>query len=164
MNIDRTVTKDEYIKQLLNLQQELIKYDKIENKEAIRKTYASKNYDENDLDGEIWKNFPRNPEYLVSNLGRIKFEGKIQHQTEEIESETGRIKWGYLVLEDQKLIKDYIYDFVAYTFLNKVKGDGYQVHHITNDGDDNSVNNLILLTAAEHSIVHSRIEKIDELL
>lgn len=154
MHLDRTVTQEEYVKQLFNLQQKLIEYDKIEDKESIRKTYASKNYDENDLNGENWQEFPLNPKYLVSNLGRIKFEGKIQHQTEEIDPKTGKIKFGYLVLENQNLRKDYIYNFVAYTFLNKVEGDGYHVHHITNDGNDNSINNLILLTAAEHSIVH----------
>lgn len=154
MEINRAVEKDEYVKQLFNLQQKLIEYDKIEDKDAIKKTYASKNYDENDLNGEIWQKFPLNPKYLVSNLGRIKFEGKIQHQIEEINPKNGEIKCGYLVLEDQNLRKDYIYNFVAYTFLDKIEGDGYHVHHITNDGDDNSVNNLILLTAAEHSIVH----------
>ena len=154
MEINRAVEKDEYVKQLFNLQQKLIEYDKIEDKDAIKKTYASKNYDENDLNGEIWQKFPLNPKYLVSNLGRIKFEGKTQHQIEEINPKNGEIKCGYLVLEDQNLRKDYIYNFVAYTFLDKIEGDGYHVHHITNDGDDNSVNNLILLTAAEHSIVH----------
>lgn len=154
MELNRAVKTDEYVKQLFNLQQKLIEYDKIEDKDAIKKTYASKNYDENDLNGEIWQKFPLNPKYLVSNLGRIKFEGKIQHQIEEINPKNGEIKCGYLVLEDQNLRKDYIYNFVAFTFLDKIEGDGYHVHHITNDGDDNSVNNLILLTAAEHSIVH----------
>ncbi len=154
MELNRAVEKDEYVKQLFNLQQKLIEYDKIEDKDAIKKTYASKNYDENDLNGEIWQKFPLNPKYLVSNLSRIKFEGKIQHQIEEINPKNGEIKCGYLVLEDQNLRKDYIYNFVAFTFLDKIEGDGYHVHHITNDGDDNSVNNLILLTAAEHSIVH----------
>lgn len=154
MELNRAVETDEYVKQLFNLQQKLIEYDKIEDKDAIKKTYASKNYDENDLNGEIWQKFPLNPKYLVSNLGRIKFKGKIQHQIEEINPKNGEIKCGYLVLEDQNLRKDYIYNFVAYTFLDKIEGDGYHVHHITNDGDDNSVNNLILLTAAEHSIVH----------
>ena len=154
MELNRAVETYEYVKQLFNLQQKLIEYDKIEDKDAIKKTYASKNYDENDLNGEIWQKFPLNPKYLVSNLGRIKFEGKIQHQIEEINPKNGEIKCGYLVLEDQNLRKDYIYNFVAYTFLDKIEGDGYHVHHITNDGDDNSVNNLILLTAAEHSIVH----------
>ena len=154
MNIDRTVTQDEYVKELFDLQQKLIEYERIKDKEAIKKTYASKNYDENDLEGEIWKKYPFNSEYLVSNLGRIKYKGEIQHQTEKISEETGKPKLGYLVLENRSLIKDLVYHFVAYTFLNKIDGDGYHVHHITNDGDDNSVNNLILLTAAEHSIVH----------
>lgn len=153
MNIDRTKPQDEYVKQLFNLQQQLKKYEKIEDKEELRKNYGSKNLSENNLEGEIWKEYPLNPEYLVSNLGRIKFDGKIQPQTDQVD-ENGKIKGGYLVLENKKLKQDYIYNFVAYTFLGKVEGDGYHVHHITNDGNDNSTNNLVLLTAIEHSIVH----------
>ena len=146
--------QDEYVKQLFDLQQQLIEYEKIEDKETIRKTYGSRNLDENDLEGEIWKEYPLSPKYLVSNFGRIKFDGKIQQQTNQVDSVTGKIKGGYLVLENKDLRQDYIYNFVAYTHLGKVEGDGYHVHHITNDGNDNSINNLVLLTAAEHSIVH----------
>lgn len=154
MEIDRTVSFDEYCKTLFNLQQTLKNYAKIENKEDLRKQYASRNYSENDLEGEVWKEFPENPKYLVSNKGRIKVNGIIQHQTEEIDSKTGNPKWGYLVLEDKNLRQTYIYNFVAFTFLGKVSGDGYHVHHITNDGNDNSVENLVLLTPVEHSLVH----------
>ena len=154
MNIDRTKMQDEYVKQLFDLQQQLIEYEKIEDKETLRKTYGSRNLDENDLEGEIWKEYPLNPKYLVSNLGRIKFDGKIQAQTDQVDPVTGKIKGGYLVLENKDLRQDYIYNFVAYTYLGKIEGDGYHVHHITNDGNDNSINNLVLLTAAEHSIVH----------
>lgn len=139
---------------LIELQQKLENYEKIENKEELRKSYASRNYNENNLEGECWKEFPDSPKYLVSNKGRIKFNGVIQHQTEKINPETGEKMWGYLVLEDKNLRKDLIYNFVAFTFLGKKDGDGYHVHHITNDGNDNSVDNLILLTASEHSRVH----------
>ncbi len=139
---------------LIELQQKLENYEKIENKEEIRKSYASRNYNENNLDGEYWKEFPYDEKYLVSNKGRIKFNGVIQHQTEKINPETGEKMWGYLVLENKNLSREYIYRFVAYTFLGKIKDDGYHVHHITNDGNDNSVDNLILLTASEHSRVH----------
>lgn len=154
MKIDRPKISDEYLKNLFYLQQELKNYEKIEDKEELRKHYASKNYSENDLEGEIWKEFPENPKYLVSNKGRIKFNGIIQKQTDETDSETGKTKWGFLVLEDKNLRQTYIYNFVAFTFLGKEHGDGYQVHHITNDGNDNSVENLVLLTEIEHSIVH----------
>ena len=146
MNIDRTKSQNEYVKQLFDLQQQLIKYEKIEDKEVIRKDYASRNLSENDLEGEIWKEYPLNPKYLVSNFGRIKFEGKIQPQTDQVDPITGKIKGGYLVLENKDLRQDYIYNFVAYTHLGKVEGDGYHTHHITNDGYFNTTKNLVLLT------------------
>lgn len=104
------------------------------------------NYQEQDLAGEVWKDFPLDNSYRVSNLGRIKFEGKIQKQKDE--------KTGYVTLADENLRKDYIYNFVAYTFLGKIEGDGMHVHHITNDGYYNTIENLVLLTQSEHSYVH----------
>ena len=154
MEFDRTKSLEEYGKTLFELQQKLKDYEKIENKDELRKNYGSQILTEENLDGEIWKKFPQNPKYLVSNKGRIKYDGKIQPQTHEINPGTGEPKWGYLVLEDKNLRQDYIYNFVAFTFLSKIEGDGYHVHHITNDGYDNSIDNLVLLTATEHSIVH----------
>ena len=154
MKFDRAKSIEEYSKMLFFLQQRLKDYEKIENKENLRKNYASQNYYEQDIEGEFWKEYPSNKKYLVSNKGRIKYEGKIQHQINITDPKTGKIKWGYLVLENKRLLQDYIYNFVAYTFLGKIEGDEYHVHHITNDGYDNSVDNLILLTATEHSIVH----------
>lgn len=154
MEFDRTKSLEEYGKTLFKLQQTLKNYEKIENKDELRKNYGSQILTEENLDGEIWKKYPNNPKYLVSNKGRIKYDGKIQQQTHEINPGTGEPKWGYLVLEDKNLRQDYIYNFVAFTFLSKIEGDGYHVHHITNDGYDNSVDNLVLLTAVEHSLVH----------
>ncbi|MBQ8460032.1 HNH endonuclease [bacterium] len=111
-----------------------------------RSISPSFNYQEHNLKGEIWKEFPLDSRYMVSNLGRVRFDGKIQKQKDD--------KMQYVTLTDENLRKDYIYNFVAFTFLGKIEGDGYHVHHITNDGYDNSVDNLVLLTATEHSIVH----------
>ena len=77
------------------------------------------------------------------NLGRIKYKGQIQKQKDE--------KTGYVTLADENLRKDYIYNFVAYTFLGKIEGDVMHVHHITNDGYYNTTENLVLLTKDEHS-------------
>lgn len=111
-----------------------------------RKISPSFNYTESDLDGEIWKEFPPDKNYTVSNLGRVKYKGKIQKQKDE--------KIGYVTLADENLKKDYIYNFVAYTFLGKIEGDRKHVHHITNDGYYNTTENLVLLTKDEHSYVH----------
>lgn len=111
-----------------------------------RAVSPSFNCQEQDLACEIWKEFPLDKKYTVSNLGRVKFEGRIQKQKDE--------KIGYCTLADENLCKDYIYNFVAFTFLGKIEGDGLHVHHITNDGYYNTTENLVLLTPEEHSYVH----------
>ena len=111
-----------------------------------RKLSPSFNYTEADLKGEIWKKFPLDEDYTVSNLGRIKYKGVIQKQKDE--------KTQYVTLADDNLRDDYIYNFVACTFLGKSEGDGFQVHHITNDGYFNTLDNLVLLNQEEHSYVH----------
>ena len=130
-----------------NLKRQLAEYvPPFEDLDKRRNISPSFNYDENDLEGEIWKPFPLDTKYTVSNLGRIKYEGKIQKQKDE--------KIQYVTLADDNLRKDYVYNFVAYTFLGKIEDDGMHVHHITNDGYYNTTENLILLTQEEHSYVH----------
>ena len=132
---------------LYNLKKQLAEYVPLfEDWDKHRSISPSFNYDEKDLENEVWKLFPRDTKYTVSNLGRIKYQGKIQKQKDE--------KTGYVTLADDNLRKDYIYNFVAYTFLDKIEGDGMHVHHITNDGYYNTTENLILLTQDEHSYVH----------
>ena len=121
MEFDRTKSLEEYGKTLFELQQKLKDYEKIENKDELRKNYGSQILIEENLDGEIWKKFPKNPKYLVSNKGRIKYDGKIQPQTHEINPGTGEPKWGYLVLEDKNLRQDYIYNFEYDTIVNKLQ-------------------------------------------
>lgn len=118
-------------------------FEDLEKRRAISPSF---NYCENDLPGEIWKTFPLDKNYAVSNVGRIKYKGQIQKQKDE--------KTGYVTLADENLRKDYVYNFVAYTFLGKIEGDRKHVHHITNDGYYNTTENLVLLTKDEHSYVH----------
>ncbi len=149
MELNRNKDREEYLKDIFELQQKLKEYEKLDEKEKeeLRKNYGAKNYSENDLKGEIWKEYPRNPKYLISNKGRVKYEGKIQKQKDDE-------KPHYFTLADESLLKYYIYELVAFTFLGKDENDGYHIHHITNDGYDNSTDNLILLTQYEHSLIH----------
>ena len=140
MNFERQGLLDDLKRQL---NEYVPPFEDLDKRRSISPSF---NYDENDLEGEIWKPFPLNNKYTVSNLGRIKYEGKIQKQKDE--------KIQYVTLADENLRKDYIYNFVAYTFLGKIVGDGMHVHHITNDGYYNTTDNLILLTQEEHSYVH----------
>ena len=140
MNFERQELLDELKRQLAEY---VPPFEDLDKRRSISPSF---NYDDKDLEREIWKSFPLNNKYTVSNLGRIKYEGKIQKQKDE--------KIQYVTLADDSLRKDYVYNFVAYTFLGKIEGDSMHVHHITNDGYYNTTDNLILLTQDEHSYVH----------
>ena len=105
------------------------------------------------IDGEIWDYYPCNRRYLVSSEGRIKYNfGDKLYQLIE-QDDYSKNKPGYLVLKQVNLSQK-VYNFVAITFLGKIEGDGYEVHHINNNGYDCSTKNLILLTQIQHEIVH----------
>lgn len=140
-------TDKDYQKWLYDLKNQLLNYKPPEcSTDEQRNLSSSFNYSEKNLEGEIWKIFPLDSDYLVSTLGRIRYRGIIQRQKDE--------KFQYVTLFDENLRKDFVYNFVAYTFLGKKEGDGFHVHHITNDGYFNTVENLVLLTKEEHSFVH----------
>lgn len=122
-------------------------------------------------ENEVWEYFPGNMKYLVSSEGRIKYE--VSDNIFELiqQDDYDSSKPGYLVLKPSNTLlrvnktrKSYV--FVAMTFLGKIEGDGYHVHHIINNGYDCSTENLILLSASQHDAVHldrhlSRAELID---
>lgn len=146
-----------------------LKY-KLENYEPLytdlRVNSPSFNYSEHNLQGEIWKkiNQAGYSRYEISNLGRVKYLGRIVPQKNELID--GQEHIGYLVLDKQTFQKKYpdapsgfsqeiyVYTLVALAFLDKTEGDNYHVHHITNNGYDNSSENLVLLNREEHSYVH----------
>jgi hypothetical protein len=47
---------------------------------------------------------------------------------------------------------------VAKVWLGHQVGDGFAVHHITNNGYDNRVENLILVKPDAHDRIHSKSE------
>lgn len=109
------------------------------------------NSDEENLKNEKWEPLPSCESYQVSTLGRVKYNNKIVKQYDY-----GKI--GYLRLDkEEKNVDHYVtvYTLVAKTFLQKKEGDGYDVHHIVNNGYDNRLSNLILLTREQHNAVHS---------
>jgi hypothetical protein len=101
---------------------------------------------------EIWKPYYSNKSYKISSIGRAKFEDKIVPQIDE----QGKI--GYLMLDGEKigkqLLKGYVYTMVAMTFLEKPDTGEYHIHHITNNGYDNSIGNLVYLSKEQHRIIH----------
>lgn len=115
----------------------------------------------------------------ASDFGRIKVDGKICELCEEIAPETkidhklfnslikqGKKHIGYLkarIPENKKCLGPYVYQMVADAWLedyayNKTNK---QIHHITNDGYDNSPENLIVLDDSTHSMIPKNGEKDD---
>ncbi len=124
------------------------------NPEIARRIEQSKEFgslclSENDLAGEVWKPYKADKidGLEVSSYGRVRHNKKIVPQKDS--EEKGK-EVGYLILDtEEKLPKCCVYQMVAETFLKKPEGN-YQVHHITNNGYDNSVGNLIYLTKEQH--------------
>lgn len=114
--------------------------------------------DEKDLKGELWRHYLNEPNIKVSNLGRIKIDDKIVELVDEHVCE------GYLYIKDHP-IKKKVYRMVAETWLVKdMEGqkdflEPWAVHHISNDGYDNSVQNLIWLKKQLHDEIHNEAKK-----
>lgn len=132
------------------------------NAEIARRIKQSKEFgslclSEQDLEGEEWK--PYKAEKFagleVSSYGRVRYNKKIVPQKDIKESSVG-----YLVLDNAELAKKLggilVYKMVVKVFLEEPPSEGYEIHHITNNGYDNSVGNLIYLTKKQHDIVEHR--------
>lgn len=127
---------------------------------AAKKQEGEKRYNAKDasLPGEEWHDLPGYEHYSISTMGRVKYDDTIVPQDDTAQT-------GYLKLDaDKKMNVDHsvnVYTLVAKTFLGKKEGDGYDVHHIDNNGYDNRPENLILLTREQHNAVH-RAEKLSQ--
>lgn len=149
-----SLTNEEFEISKISLKNKLQKNIKQNKNIKQRKKWSySLNYQKRNLPNEKWKDWGK---YKISTLGRVKFKDKIVPQKDKVDMGPG-----YLVLDKEKFNENvtksiYVYRMVAETFLCKIIGDGYECHHITNDGYDNSVANLILLTKAQHREVHRK--------
>lgn len=133
------------------------------NAEIVRRIEQSKQsgslcLSEKDLPGEVWKPYNSNKikDLEVSSYGRVRHENKIVPQKDS--EEQGKTV-GWLVLDNSDnaaLPKCFVYQMVAKAFFGTPPSEGYAVHHITNNGYDNSVGNLIYLTDEQHAIVEHR--------
>ena len=138
----------------------------------INKIYKKKkeipafNFYSEKMEGELWRKYPNIEDLLVSNKGRLKYNGKIVEQVEEYQNNLYKTHIGYLQIKKNdnkdlwKILKEnYVYQVVAKVWLIKPENECqnciYEVHHITNDGYDNRPENLIYLTLSQHNKVHS---------
>lgn len=143
------------------------------------KFYPAFNTVNKDLNGENFKSPEINGRTKritleVSNLGRIRYNGEILHQVEEVKNSYNDNKTikGYLQIDKEKhqeLWKEipdeqykYVYQLVAKVWCEelklcpKCKKCPIEIHHKDNDGYNNSADNLVYLTKCEHREVHAK--------
>ncbi|GHT00156.1 hypothetical protein FACS189421_11840 [Bacteroidia bacterium] len=126
------------------LSDKIIRYsDLIEPKtmDKLLEESNSKKLDPEPLEGELFRDYPPIPQFKVSNKGRIKIDNKIIEQHQE--------KPGYLYATNKE---KYVYRLVAKTWLERPAGEtkGLEVHHIDNNGFNNTVENLLWVTKKFH--------------
>jgi len=111
------------------------------------------------LEGEIFKkNSEKDVE--VSNLGRVKYDDCILEQYDPKNN-------GYLFVDIKSMgknVSEKVYRLVAETWLERLdikgqskieKNDWYNtIHHISNNGYDNRIENLMWVTEWQHAMIH----------
>jgi hypothetical protein len=127
------------------------------------KRYMSKIVFNQNLPCEMFRKYPKNINYAyvnfrpflkskeyenynieVSNYSRVRINGLIEKQVE--------VKDGYFYIKSNTI--DYpVYRFVAEVWCECPFEDsvGWQVHHISNDGNDNTPENLIWIKESSHN-------------
>lgn len=111
------------------------------------------------LDGENWKPHPTYSGVEISDLGRVKIDGKIEKLTEVTRSRAENLPITAEILEKRSDIGyvgvrvngewKLVYELVAETFLGK-RPEGTVIHHKTNDGYDNRPSNLMYVPSDDH--------------
>jgi hypothetical protein len=107
------------------------------------------------ISGEYFSDFPEFTDIKVSNLGRIMYKGEIWLQHPDRKNVKN---YDYLYVDIPGYKNKPIYQFVAETYLLKSNPDRTKyntVHHISNNGFDNRVRNLIYVTPEQHGTIHS---------
>lgn len=95
---------------------------------------------------EIWKNWPKNPKYLVSNTGKIK--GIYGKEMKPMKDKDGYPQVNLRI--DGKSKKIRIHRVVAETFLKDFYSDCV-VDHINGIKDDNRVDNLRIVDTLQNA-------------
>ena len=148
-------------------------FDKNKSEKRYNPKTPDEAYSKNELEtyssDEEWR-FLTNPgytKYAVSSEGRVAFYSNGKYHVIFQDDNNGD---GYLRLDPKReynLDHDIeVYKLIAMGFYGKRIGDGYDVHHKINDGYNCRKDNLVLLTRAQHNIVHmagGQLEKIGNL-
>ena len=135
------------------------------NPKSVEESYSKKQL-ESSASGEEWRLLtnPGYTKYAVSSEGRVAFYSNGRYHVIFQDDNNGN---GYLRLDpksEYNLDHDIeVYKLIAMGFFGKRIGDGYDVHHKINDGYNCRKENLVLLTRAQHNIVHMPEEQFKQI-
>ena len=111
--------------------------------DTMNVTRKKTEYYQEDLEGEIWKNFDN---YYVSSLGRIRHAYKNNLLKPSLTSGYYKVR-----LSNDGLVKDYMVHKLVYTiFTNDCDLEGYVIDHIDGNKLNNSIDNLRKITKSEN--------------
>ena len=105
---------------------------------------------------EIWKDIPNyEGRYQVSDLGGVRSLDRLDSLDRKIQGKvmSNRMGGNYFkvsLCKDGKIKDEYVHVLVAESFLNHKKQRGIVVDHINNDGFDNRLENLQIITQREN--------------
>ena len=113
-----------------------------------------------DTENEIWKEIAENPNYLVSNYGRVKSVARpvncragVRYKKEHFL--TPRDVHGYLKVgfndSDGKLIHPLVHRLVMYAFVGVRPYPEWEIDHINGNSHDNRLENLEYVSSSENS-------------
>jgi hypothetical protein len=105
------------------------------------------------LPNEVFKKHPEYP-VEVSNVGRVRMNGVILLQQPDM---TKNDPYGYLRVNIPNIddYERYVYRLVAKTWCDRLDQAYNIVHHISNNGMDNRVENLVYVTCEQHTDIHN---------
>ena len=103
---------------------------------------------------EDWKSIIGNENFEISNFGRIRKKGGEVQPLHESYYNGHDYSDGYLEFGGFKIHIEVAKAFKRVPELEKINYKGYEVHHINNNGHENTPDNLIWLTKEQHKIVH----------
>ena len=105
------------------------------------------------INDEIFCEYSKYPLVKVSNLGRVLYNGEILTQKPKSENDYDYLCVNIPNFDSSKLV----YQLVAETFMLQENPDPLKyniIHHLTNNGFDNRVINLLYVTNEQHGLIH----------
>lgn len=119
-------------------------YEYVKTDAFKKREKSSPRYHISDLEGEVWKEINEEPQYSVSNMGRIK-----NNKTNRLLRPDKNKKYESIQLAKRKHY--YIHRLVYCTFNDDYDLDGFVIDHLDSNTHNNRLDNLEKVTHSENN-------------